>query len=141
MDICKSFLMNLTMSIFVVISPKKFLLLLKEDSRQDNEYNTMVVFKAFWKSLTIVMLSALIGLIIGCICAHLFSRPTSLTITVIQAMGALLLLWGTLFVRGWQLQTYSGNTEIERVNQFLYRTLYILGTAIYIFSVSWPAFY
>jgi hypothetical protein len=50
----------------------------------------------------------------------------------------MLLLWGTLFVRGWDIQTIGGVTLVERVNHWIYRTLYCLGTAVFIFSLSLP---
>ena len=45
------------------------------------------------------------------------------------------MLWGTLFVRGWEIQTYSGVTLVERVNRWLYRALYCSGTALIVASL------
>ena len=50
--------------------------------------------------------------------------------------GAGLLLWGTLFVRGYDIQTYGGVTLTERVNQWVYRTMYCAGTALLVCSVA-----
>lgn len=57
-------------------------------------------------------------------------------VNVLQVMGTSLLLWGTLFVRGWEIQTYSGVSFTERVNQWLYRFLYCIGTAALLCSLA-----
>jgi hypothetical protein len=58
-------------------------------------------------------------------------------ITWLQIAGTCLLLWGTLFVRGWDIQSFGGVTLSERVNQWLYRSLYCTGTAALVSSLSW----
>ena len=88
-------------------------------------------------SLILVLISGSIGYIFGVIAKNLFGSPNETTIRIFQVFGALILLWGTLFVRGWHIQTYSGVTFSERVNQWIYRALYCLGTTIIIFSLAW----
>lgn len=55
-----------------------------------------------------------------------------------QGGSAALLLWGTLFVRGWDIQTYGGRTLLERANRTIYVLLYFLGTAAGVFSLFIP---
>jgi len=63
-------------------------------------------------------------------------RPSGALITASQVFGAGLLLSGTLFVRGWEIQSWSGVTLTERVNQWIYRFLYCTGTAVLIWSLA-----
>jgi hypothetical protein len=56
----------------------------------------------------------------------------------LQIAGTGLLLWATLFVRGWEIQSWGGNTLGERVNRWLYRALSFVGTLILVFALSLP---
>jgi hypothetical protein len=97
-----------------------------------------VVHDAFWLSLLLVVVSCIAGAVAGATAGDVFGPVSARVISAIQIVGALLLLWGTLFVRGWQIQTYKGITLIERVNQWIYRTLYCLGTGVLVASLTWP---
>jgi hypothetical protein len=101
------------------------------------EPSPYVVRRTFWLSLTAVLGSMLVGYGLGQISSRIFGCATHTSFTTLAVLGAGLLLWGTLFVRGWHIQTYKGLTLTERVNQWLYRTLYCVGTAVVIWSVSW----
>ena len=57
-------------------------------------------------------------------------------VAALQVVGASLLLWATLFVRGFEIQTNAGVTLTERVNQWLYRFLYCVGTALIVYSLA-----
>lgn len=56
----------------------------------------------------------------------------------LQAMSAAILLWGTVFVRGWDIQSYGGATLTERVNRTLYLILYVSGTTLGVFATLSP---
>ena len=94
-----------------------------------------VVRRAFWSSLALVVGSAGGGYLLGCLSQAVgFCTPSAL-IAVVQGCGAAVLLWGTLFVRGWDIQTYAGVTLVERVNWWLYRAMYCTGTALLVGSL------
>ncbi len=97
-----------------------------------------VIRRAFWLSLVLVLLSGAIGGFAGFVAGQVFGVASSHLISSLQVIGACILLWGTLFVRGWEIETYVGHTLIERVNQWLYRTLYCIGTAVLVASLIWP---
>lgn len=97
-----------------------------------------VVRRAFLSSLFLVLAFSLIGFSLGRAMQMLGRCATPETTVWAQAIGAALLLWGTLFVRGWEIQSYSGVQLTERVNQWLYRFLYCVGTAIIVYSLSFP---
>ena len=56
----------------------------------------------------------------------------------LQIFGATVLLGATLFVRGWDIQSWGGVTLTERVNRWIYRFLYCLGTAVIVASLALP---
>jgi len=132
--------------ILAVFSPKRF----GKENEKDMEIlapsfegaqpepSANVVFRAFWFSLLLVLLSTGAGYLLAQACLETYGCASSQFTTVLAGIGAAILLWGTLFVRGWQIQTFKGVSLVERVNQWLYRCLYCVGTAVVVCSVSWP---
>ena len=92
---------------------------------------------AFWASFILIILFSVIGSAIGLLLKCFYGVPSSLAVNTLQIIGAGLLLWGTLFVRGFEIESYCCVTLGERVNQWLYRTLYCIGTAVIISSLVW----
>ena len=103
----------------------------------EKESNAKIVNRAFWNSLGLILLFSLIGGLIGLALRCFLGVPSSFAIALLQIIGASLLLWGTLFVRGWQIQTYCGVTLVERVNRWIYRSMYCIGTGLIICSLVW----
>jgi hypothetical protein len=132
--------------ILLIIAPKKFLREEVKDNQArknfsgqaEREPSAMIVRRAFGISLLLVLLSGLIGYGLGFMAGHILGCVSNKITTILLILGALALLWGTLFVRGWEIQTYCGVTLTERANQWLYRALYCFGTAIIVFSLVWP---
>lgn len=131
--------------ILAIINPARFI----KEEEKDNAIRTSFtsntaqthriysVIKAFWCSLGLIILSSILGSLAGLILRHWSPHPAILKIIFLQGMGACLLLWGTLFIRGWEVQTFCGVTLTERVNQWIYRFLYCKGTIIIICSLVW----
>ena len=128
-----------------IINPKK---LIKEEENDkevrknfppagQKEHHIYVVRRAFWHSLGFIILSALLGGLAGLSLHYNFTQPGSHLIAFLQVLGACLLLWGTLFIRGWEIQTYCDVTLTERVNRWIYRILYCTGTSIIVCSLIW----
>jgi len=61
------------------------------------------------------------------------------TATVVQAASAGVVLVATLAVRGWEIQTFSGETLVEKVNQWLMRALFVAGTFTFSLFLGWAA--
>ncbi len=104
----------------------------------DND-SALVVCRAFWISLLLVVAFAAIGAAAGALLDRIIGHASHKTITGVQIVGTSVLLWGTLFVREWDIQTTKGVTLIERVNRWLYRALYCAGTALLVASLTWTA--
>lgn len=132
----------------VLFAPER---MAEEDQRDDElrkELNTppltkphraIVVRKAFFSSLRLVLISGALGYAAGLAMQTLGRCATSASVMWLQMLGASLLLWGTLFIRGWEIQSYGGVTLTERANQWIYRTLYCAGTAFIVYSLAFPA--
>lgn len=104
---------------------------------EEKKHRIYIVIRAFWCSLGLIILSATLGILVGWVLRHNFNNPTPYIVSLLQIVGACLLLWGTLFIRGWEIQTFCGVTLTERVNQWIYRTLYCVGTSIITCSLVW----
>ncbi|MBK7646146.1 MAG: hypothetical protein IPJ12_03035 [Betaproteobacteria bacterium] len=128
-----------------IVMPQRFVAeetadnaLLNALAPQEPEERALKLRHALFKAFQLVFASGIFGVVIGLL-AHRFCGPASSnTIAALQIIGALILLWGTLAVRGWDIQTYGGVTLTERVNQWIYRFLYCCGTAVLVLSLSWP---
>ena len=139
-----SFLRGVYLCILLIFSPRKFLAEQEKDNQArknfsgqaENKLSPMIVRRAFGMSLLLVVVSGLVGYSLGLIGSCLFGCASNKAISLLQILGVLLILWGTLFVRGWEIQTYCGVTLTERVNQWLYRSLYCVGTSILVFSLG-----
>lgn len=141
-----SFFGAIRLCFLVLFAPKKLIELQEQDAKARNNFTTHVerehsayiVRRAFLYSLLLVILSGAIGFGAGLTLGSLIGCAATKLIAWLQIGGTSLLLWGTLFVRGWEIETYCGVTFTERVNQWLYRFLYCVGTAVLVCSLSWP---
>lgn len=64
-----------------------------------------------------------------------FSCVSTSAVGAFQIVGAMLLLWATVFVRGWDIQTIKGVSLPERVNRWLYLVLCFMGTIALVASL------
>lgn len=126
-----------------ILSPPRF----DEMERKDSEalevqpnaypsYRVLFLRRALSSSFLLVVTAGGTGLIFGVLSGRYFGR-SEFWITILQVVGAMILLWATLAVRGWDVQTFSGNTLTERVNQWIYRFLYCIGTSLLVMSIGW----
>jgi len=139
------FLRALYLCVFSIFYPQK----LVEAERSDEEVRqnfsqppplpeprALKLRRAFWVSLVLVLCSIVAGYSAGKIVGAVSGPATSRLVGGLQIVGATLLLWATLFVRGWDIQSIGGVTLTERVNQWIYRSLYCLGTAVVVASLA-----
>jgi len=140
-----NFFFAVWLCLLAIFCPKKLVEKEKEDNAKRNdvandegrEPNAYIVNRAFWNSLGLILVFALLGALTGKLLFCKYGQPKDIAIVIQQITGACLLLWGTLFVRGWEIQTYKGVTLTERVNQWIYRAMYCLGTGILVCSIVW----
>ncbi|ESY56607.1 hypothetical protein X744_06005 [Mesorhizobium sp. LNJC372A00] len=72
----------------------------------------------------------------GWITAFLFDLG-SFALAVAASLGTAILLWATLALKGWEIQTWSGVTLTERVNLWWFRGLYWIGTVLVVMAAIW----
>jgi len=94
-------------------------------------YVRSALFQAFW----ICLVSTLCGAGIGLAAAKTMTN-TAVATGIIVA-GTAILLWATLAVQGWSIQSMKGQTLTERVNQWIFRTLYAVGTLFISLGSTW----
>lgn len=141
-----SFIQSVRLLALLVFRPNSFI----EEENKDNKHrNTLpddafkepralVLRHALFLSLISVLCSGLLGCFFGLLMVQICPAPPSFITTAMQILGALLLLWATLFVRGWDIQSYGGATFTECANRWIYRLLYCTGTAVLVLSLVWP---
>lgn len=91
---------------------------------------------ALCMSLLLVLGSIVIGALAGRVYIWSgFPNPVLLS-ELSQHVGVAVLLWATLGKLGWSIQTMNGTTLPEKVNDFVYRLLYVIGSVALAFSAS-----
>jgi hypothetical protein len=93
--------------------------------------------KSFLLSGLFVLGSVIAAYFTGICLTKLYSPATDAYIKALQVIGAALLLWPTLWELGWHLRSWGGSTLPERTHNWIFRTLYILGTYSLFLSVTW----
>ncbi len=96
------------------------------------------VRRGLWESLVWVLCSIAAGYVAGRLLGAVSGQASVALVRILQIFGATILLWATLFVRGWEIQTIGGVTLTERANRWIYRLLYCLGTAAIVASLVLP---
>jgi len=89
--------------------------------KADNEPSGSIVREAFYVSLVLVLLFGAFGYGVGAVLRIYIGAPHTGLIGWLQISGVGLLLWGTLFVRGWEIATF-GVTLPERVKSVAIQT-------------------
>jgi hypothetical protein len=139
-----SFIRMVRLCVLAVLAPDK---LQAEEVRETEDRAKLVppppsrhpahkIQGAFWNSLLAVIVSAASGYAAAWIWNFWTGGVSLRCFSVLQVLGAGALLWGTLFVSGWDIQTFGGVTLTERINRSIYRALYCVGTAILVLSAA-----
>ncbi|MDH5180586.1 MAG: hypothetical protein OEZ39_12060 [Gammaproteobacteria bacterium] len=79
------------------------------------------------------------GIVFGFILQSSVGAASSRTVLLLQLIGASIILAATLALLGWDIQSMEGDTLPERVNQWLFRFQYWVGTFLFVLSVVWSA--
>ena len=144
---------TLTLLFFLIFCPSKFIahseahlawMNTKEGMEEKAKRNavpypesaTKAIRGALLSSLIYVLVSIVLGAVIGrCIVGAQIWEPR-LASEIAQYLGIAILLWATLGKVGWNIQTLNGTTLPERVNELVYRLLYVVGSFMLALSAS-----
>ncbi len=117
-----SVLRAIFLCVLAIFSPSRFDAVERADSalldKQPNATPPQRVTLLRWalfQSFVLVIISAAAGSALSVPACHYLGR-SDFWIAVVQVVGAMIFLWATLAVRGWDVQTFSGATLTERVN-------------------------
>lgn len=90
------------------------------------------LFQAFWICLTATLAGAGLGKALSA------AAPNGTGVaTIVAVVGTATLLWASLALQGWNIQSMKGQTLTERVNQWIFRTLYAVGTLLISLGSIW----
>jgi len=120
--------------IWVAFCPNK--LEKTEIAKGTSEPSVKIITHAFWSSLIFIIASIALGYAIAQLLNWILQGSIDILTRNLQILGAVILLWATLFVRGWDIQTFNGSNITEKVNKWIFRFLYCLGTVIIVTSLS-----
>jgi len=98
---------------------------------------TRKIREAFFAALLSTVVAVIAGIVAGTTLSGIAGKPDGVTVAVLQVVGASIILAATLAFLGWEIQSYKGQTLPEKVNRWLFRGQYWVGTAIFVFSVAW----
>ena len=103
----------------------------REEARAQATTQVEEVWSRLFDSLKSMILAVLIGLLCGGILSRVIG-PSQKLASSLQYFGTFVMVWATLAKAGWKVETFDGSTLMERVNDKIFRSLYMLGT----FSVT-----
>jgi hypothetical protein len=106
------------------------------DRPDDKRRRLDFVRRGYWEAMIWMITALVIGGVIGIILRSL-GGPAPFAAALIAICGTAILLWATLSFQGWPIQSYSDTTLTERVNRWLYRFLYALGTCLLVSAAVW----
>jgi hypothetical protein len=139
---------NLIRGLYLIFrSPERFEQLATEDAARlpaadrANQFARAArdVRRGLGESFGLVVLTVVTGWLVGEVLEH-FIGSTSLVVNhLLQYGGVGIILWATLAIRGWSIQTSNGNTLPERLDRAIYRALYLVGSFLLVLSVAWPS--
>jgi hypothetical protein len=112
---------------------------INDDPLSQRIQKAVIIRRAFWFSCLCTSGALLLGYFIGLSLKCIVGAASTSTATFVQAVSAGVVLIATLAVRGWEIQSYSGETLSEKVNQWLMRTLFVCGTFAFSLFLGWTA--
>jgi len=99
----------------------------------------LIVAKSWARALILVLAAIGLGVLTGKLAAALYYPVDTHGVTTwCQYLGVGLLLWATIGSPGWSIQTWSGDTPHERLNQRIFRILALLGSYLLAIAAAWP---
>ncbi len=95
------------------------------------------VQRSLSRSLELVVLAVIVGGLTGGVLDWFFGPATGIGNQLLQWVGIGFLLWAALGVSGWEIQTPTGKTFVEKVNRWACQGLLLIGTFLLAASVGW----
>ena len=117
--------------------------ILPESQKQEFETTvrnqTQSIRRAILGGVGVTLLTMLVGYGAGFVLQALFGTPSKVLVYLLQALGAGVILGATLGEIDREIQTWDRVSLAEKINAFMFRALYVLGTFLFVTSVTWDA--
>lgn len=110
---------------------------LEQKARENAAFRTQTLRRSFFASWLLVLLSAGLGSLVGWLCGRYVVAAPAIAIVALQVAGGGILLWVTIWQLNPDVRTVGGDSLTERVHSWLYRGLYIIGTALFFVAYAW----
>lgn len=139
---------NLMRGLYLIFrSPERFAQLANEDAAQlptpdPAQHFTQAaraVRRGLGQSFGLVIGTVVAGWVGGEALEHLVGPASPVVNHILQYGGVGVILWATLAIQVWNIQTIKGRSLPERLNGAIYRALYLVGSFLLVLSVAWPA--
>lgn len=137
-----SFFKGVFLCFLAIVSPASFDAVEQQDNKAlekqpdaAERYRINAVRRALGGALLSGVSASLVGFILGWPVARIFGHADT-ALTVFAVAGAAVLLWATLAARGWEIATWGNATLTERVNRWIFRGLYWVGTVLLVIAGS-----
>ena len=105
---------------------------------EKNAWNrTKKIRSAIFGSVWSTGVAVILGLLTGYLIDRVAGKPSVAVLSSLQIVAAGIILVATLAFLGWEIQSFKGQTLPEKVNRWLFRTLYWLGTFLFVVSLGW----
>ncbi len=128
---------------WAIANPERFVSEESADSevlnKQTDRDRTPRIYKiraALWEAFLWCAGSLLTGTVFGFGAHVLVGAWLSVAVGTV-VVGTLIVLWATLALQGWEIQSYGAVTLGERLNRRIFRLLYSLGTALMVAGSLW----
>lgn len=111
------------------------------DRAQSEEFarkQTGVLRRTFFLGIGITALTIVAGAFAGWVLKG-FITPTKNPVYALQAIGAAIILGATLGQFGRKHESIGGENLADEMNGYIFRALYVVGTFLFVMSVSWDA--
>jgi len=95
--------------------------------------------RSLFRAAGVVFGSVVVGVLAGVVLHRLFGTLNNSWGSILQALGAAILLWATLWQLSRDLQSFGGNSLPERVHTWVFSSLYTLGTVLFFVVYGWQA--
>lgn len=111
----------------------------RENHLSNSKHRTLGLRGTLVRTAVFVFGSAAIGLILGMVCHRFIGPIPNALASALQAVGAAVLLWGTLWQLSKDFQSFGGKTLPERVHSWIFNCLYTFGTVLFFVVYGWQA--
>ncbi len=125
-----------------IFRPAEYQIEEAEDSRrletEPSIYPTRVsiVRRSYVESFFHVFSAVIVGWLIALFCQTI-ALQSKCWVSGFAVLGTALLLWTTVAVKGWEIGSWSSSTLGERLNVWVFRFLYWVGTACLVAAAFW----